>query len=163
MFSADFAQVEKRLGRGALTRTQLLIDSLGYYWNQAVVGYDLEKQLQVLRKTNEIFQGTRFNFDSRKLLLFVFPVFLLTLTLIFRKKYRYTTREEKIVKKLMTRVRKKYPAAVIEPGTGIMDLAKMVNEPSIHQFAELYCSVVYRDRRLSDDEHRELSRLAGRA
>jgi hypothetical protein len=92
------------------------------------------------KKTNEVFQETRFNFGSRKLLLFVFPVFLFTLTLIFRKKYRYTTREEKVVKKLMTRVRKKYPAALIEPGTGIMDLAKMVNEPAVHQFAELYCS-----------------------
>jgi len=163
MFSADFAQVEKRLGRGALTRIQLLIDSLGYYWNQAVVGYDLEKQLQVLRKTNEVFQGTRFNFGSRKLLLFIFPVFLFTLTLIFRKKYRHITREEKVVKKLLKRVRKKYPAVLIEPGTGITDLAKMVNEPAVHQFAELYCSVVYRDRRLSDDEYRELSRLAARA
>ncbi len=155
-FSANFAQIDKAPKRGAFTGARLLVDSLGYYWNQAVICYDLEKQLQILRKTNEAVQGVHFSYVRWQLLFFALPVLLCTFPFIFRKKFRYVSREEKIVKRFMKRVRKKYPLAVIDPAAGLQDIAKAVNEPGIHHFADLYCSVVYRDRKLSDDEYMRL-------
>ena len=44
-------------GRDIRLRMQLLFDSLNYYWNAAVIGYDFRKQTALFRKFPEALQG----------------------------------------------------------------------------------------------------------
>ncbi|HTR44376.1 MAG TPA: transglutaminaseTgpA domain-containing protein, partial [Thermodesulfovibrionales bacterium] len=44
-------------GRDICLRMQLLFDSLNYYWNAAVIGYDFRKQTALFRKFPEALQG----------------------------------------------------------------------------------------------------------
>jgi hypothetical protein len=161
-FSANFAQVETDLARKKLTNLQLLADSLGYFWTQGIVGYDLERQIQVLKKTGEAFQGVNLRGAARQWPFLAIPVLLFMLSFIFRGKCRYVTREEKLLRKFLKMLRRKYPSVALDSDTGLWDLAKKTGEPSVRRFAELYGDVIYRDRKLSDEQYRELARLAGR-
>jgi transglutaminase-like putative cysteine protease len=158
-FSAGFSQAVDRTGKNAFTGLQLLADSLGYYWNRAVISYDLEKQVHILKETNHAVK--RFHLPSRPWykLLFLLPVALCVFIFIFRKKYRYIAREEKIIRKLLKKVRKKYPGAYIAPSTGLRELSEITGGSAVRRFTDIYCRAVYRDRKLNDSEYSELRRL----
>jgi transglutaminase-like putative cysteine protease len=158
-FSVNFAPRGGRSGKDAFIGIQLMIDSLSYYWNQAVISYDLEKQFRILRMTNDAVKKMNFNFNAGKLPVFALPALLCIFYLISRKKYRYPSREEKILRSFLKKVRKKYPGAVIGPTAGLQELVKIVDTQSARQFADLYCGVVYRDRKLSGEEYHRLLKL----
>jgi transglutaminase-like putative cysteine protease len=159
VFSETTEQSGNKAGKNTLSELRLLTDSLGFYWNKTVINYDLEKQVHILMETNHAMKRIRLPSDSRKLLLILVPVPFCILILIFRKKYRYYSREDKIVRKFLKKVRKKYPAIEIGPSTGLRELAEMIDRPVVRSFADIYCNALYRDRKLSDSEYSELRRL----
>lgn len=161
-FATNYAQRENRFGTGLFKDVRLMMDALGYYWNQTVISYDLEKQVQVLKKTNDAVRGLRFSFESRKLIYFVFPPFLCLLFIILRKKFRYTSLEEKILRTFIKKLRQKYPDARYGPDTGLHDMVKSIDDPAARQFVEYYAGVVYRDRKLKRNEYDRLRELADR-
>jgi len=59
----------------------------------------------------------------------------------------------------MKKIRKKYPHAVIDPTTGLQDLAKQINLPSVCRFADSYGGIIYHDRKLTREEYDRLLRL----
>ncbi len=158
-FAANFARRGSRSGKDPFTGIRLMIDSLGYYWNQAVISYDLEKQFRIMRMTNDVVKNMNFRFSPGKFPIFVFPILLFSIFFILKKICPYPSREGKALKKFMGKVRKKYPGAVINEATGLQDLAKNIDVPAVRQFADLYCGIIYHDRKLNREEYDRLLKL----
>jgi protein-glutamine gamma-glutamyltransferase len=156
--SADFKRVVERGQPGFATRLRMYLDSFNYYWNVAVITYDLEKQLQLVNKVN--LRLKRFSFavpPGTTLLKACIPLILLVLVVVVARS-RSVSREEKILKKFFRRIKRKYPFA-ITPSVGLHELAAQTNDPRIAKFAAIYGEAIYHDRKLSVAECRILEEL----
>lgn len=158
-FSVNFARGGNRSGKKPFAGIRLMIDSLGYYWNQAVISYDLAKQFRIMRMTNDAVKSLNFRFSPGKFPVLVFSLLLCGILFIFGKKCRFPSKEEKILRKFTRKVRKIYPGTVMTPATGLQDLANNIDVPSVRQFADLYCGIIYHDRKLNRDEYDRLLEL----
>ncbi len=158
-FAVNFASSGRRSYKHAFIGFQLMIDSMGYYWNRAVISYDLEKQFRLLRMTNDSVKEINFRLIAEKLPLFALPFMLGIFYLTVGKKIRYLSKEEKVLRSFLKKVAKKYPGVIAGPETGLQELAKKVDDAWVRRFADLYCGVIYRDRRLSSEEYHRLLEL----
>ncbi|HET6419087.1 MAG TPA: transglutaminaseTgpA domain-containing protein [Geobacteraceae bacterium] len=159
-FSSNFASKEKHSGKSVFWDIRLIIDSMGYYWNRAVISYDLDKQFRLLRITNDEVKKINLKLSMKNLSIFSIPVLLFILYLTIRKKYRYLSKEEKVLRNFLGKVRKKYPDVPVAPGTGLQEIVKIIDKDAVRQFADLYCGIVYRDRKMSGEEYQQLLKLA---
>jgi protein-glutamine gamma-glutamyltransferase len=153
--STNFQRVKDGSHADLAIRLKMYLDAASYYWNMAVINYDLEKQLQIVNRAGNQLKRASFAFHPGKIvlwggLLLVFPAAVILLI-----RGRNTTREERILKEFLRLLQRKYPAEVT-PATGLLELAKRTNEPLAGKFAAIYGEAVYRDRKLTGEECRAL-------
>lgn len=155
--SANFLTSETR-DTGTGYRLRMYLDSCNYYWNVAVIAYDLEKQFQLVNNIN--FRMKRISFPvhpGRALLLG--GCLLLSIFLVIRAvRVERVSREERILRRFLRLVKKKHAFSVL-PATGLHELAALSNDPRIAQFVAIYGGAVYRDKKLTIDEYRLLREL----
>ena len=96
-------------------------------------------------------------FLKMALYLAIFP-FVTAGAVIVAKKWRKTSREERLLAKFLRKVKRAYRIQ-ISPETGLYELAAMLGNPVVSRFVTLYGSAVYRDRKLEPEEMRELDVL----
>lgn len=144
--------------KGVARTVSMALDAFSYYWNAAVINYDLDRQVRLISGASGELKRLMGPADLGRL-----PVVLLitaicaaaALALIRMKR---TASEERVLHAFMREVRRKYGVAT-GPATGLHELASSLHDPSADRFAEIYGGAVYRDRRLTREEIRQLKGL----
>jgi protein-glutamine gamma-glutamyltransferase len=135
------------LGRKLL----MYLDALSFYWDKAVITYDLGKQIALLRTAGNKAHEFRFPLESLKRLMAI-SLWLLPLAgLIALFLRRPGTREERVLKRFLRVASKRFPESFQE-NCGLFELAGRVDNPQIKEFVAIYGAALYGDRRLLDHE-----------
>ncbi len=156
--AANFGKARDERDEGLGFRLRMFLDSCDYYWNMTVIAYDLEKQIQLAGKID--FRMRRIAFPphpGRTLFLAGTALLVLVLTAMAVKLGRLS-REEKILRKFLRKVKRKYHIEIL-PSTGLHEMAASGNDPRVDEFVAIYSRAVYGDRRLNDAEYRRLCHL----
>lgn len=147
--------------RTFLMRLRLTMDSLDHAWNRSVIGYDFERQIDAARSVAGSLQA----FTLKRLLkgvmtpLAVISLVSLALFLLFRRNTLFSTREERLLRSFFRHLERKFGVAVQPGRQGLFELAGQVDDERVREFVNTYAAAVYRDRRLTDQEHERLRRL----
>jgi protein-glutamine gamma-glutamyltransferase len=138
-------------------KLRMYLDAVGFYWNKAVITYDLEKQISLLRKADGKVREFHFppGLAKRSLVLSLWLLPFAALLALFLR--RPVTPEERVLRSFLRAVGKRYPEAR-QDNCGLFELAARFSDPLLQQFAAIYGAALYGDRRLQDDE---LTKLKG--
>jgi len=137
--------------QGGTGKIRMYLDALGFYWNKAVISYDLDKQISLLTSVGSKARNFRFPARlGRSLVLGL--LFLLPLggVLVLCRR-RPKSREARLLKSFLRAVGKRYPE-VVRGGEGLFELAQSLDDPRVSEFAALYGGALYRDRALNREE-----------
>ena len=142
----------------AATGLRMYLDAVGFYWNKAVVTYDLEKQIALVRSAGGKARDLRLPAGAAKamLALLLALMALAALFALYRKRPRSV--EGRVLKRMLRAVRKRYPGAA-GGQEGLFELAARLDDPQLREFAALYGGAVYRDRSLKPDELARLNEI----
>jgi len=158
-WGVNFAAAGAAGEKGMIKRFRMYLDAFGYYWNRAVITYDLEKQIQLVSTANHklrLFRVTP-GFITWAFALVTAITLLPAAYILIRRGRR--SREEKIVEQFLKLVRKRYRLAKVGSTTGLYELAREIDDPRVHSFVSLYGGAVYHDRRLTPAEFKELRQI----
>jgi transglutaminase-like putative cysteine protease len=136
-----------------------LADAVDYYWNRAVVSYDLGRQVQLLRQTGLQLRRIQAPPDLKTVLPVALGLLAGSAALVFLLRYRRFTPEERLLRKFLRKVRKNHRIGEIPPSVGLEELARQLNDPACREFVEIYSRAVYRDRKLTRGETGKLRKL----
>uniref|UniRef100_C6E2N1 Transglutaminase domain protein n=1 Tax=Geobacter sp. (strain M21) TaxID=443144 RepID=C6E2N1_GEOSM len=136
----------------------MYFDAVSFYWDKAVVSYDLDKQIALVRraggKARDLRLPAGFVRGSLALLLLMLPLAALGLWL----KKRPASREERVLRKMLRAARKRYPGDT-SGEEGLFELSARLDDPLIREFASIYGGAVYRDRPLRKEELARLKEI----
>jgi transglutaminase-like putative cysteine protease len=152
VFALDFAGGSEKARDSFLDRVGKFSDYLNYYWNNAIVTYDLDKQITMFTSANNVMRNFTFPVDAMWYLLVLLGIGGLAVVYRVSAGRLRTSPEKKLLRSLYGIVAKKYPAESISSSTGLLDLAESTGDPHIRDFAEVYYDSVYRDQMLSADQ-----------
>ncbi len=147
-------------GRG-LNSLQRLADAFNYFWNQAVIAYDLGRQLELLRNTGRRMKDLQVSVDWR--LVLGLGLAALALAAAGRALLSRSRRsaEARLLRRFLRQVARTHGLDQIPAREGLYELAERLNDERCRRFARIYGGAVYRDRKLTDAERRELGKLIG--
>ena len=157
-FSSNFDRTASS-SRGVVTKVAALLDSFTWYWNQAVITYDLQKQIDIVRRANRQFRGLSLSFDTRMLSPALALAAVLAVAIWWGVARGSRTPEERILRRFLARIEKVYGIPRNHRSRGLKELADLVNDPAAAKFAAIFGGIVYRDRRLSNEEFRQLMQV----
>lgn len=160
-YAVNFRQ-QLRAGAGrAIGLFARVSDSLTYYWNRAVITYDLQKQLELVRRADRRFSNLHLPTTANRLLVPVGALFIAAVAWFLFRSGRWS-RKERLVKRFYARVEQEYGLSVAEGGLGLQELADMTGDPVVAEFAVRYGAILYQDRQLAGREYRQLAALLRR-
>ena len=153
------------LGRESLLfRARIFFDSLNYYWNAMIIGYDLNRQMSILIRFRNVIQRPLIDLTSVKtyaadasvVLIAFMAAGTLCLVLIKRK-----APEKRIIDKFMNIMRKKgYERSRAE---GLREFTGKVDDEQLREkaseFVDAFEGLYYRDRRMTGEDLLRLKRL----
>ena len=150
-----------------LARVGLLLDTFNYYWNKAVVGYDLSSQLKILRKLRETvhkpvlqFRGPE-NIDFKPLILPVAGLCVLGGVTWFVFGLLRTNRHERLLSAFFRRMASRGYRR--KPNEGLDEFASRIAPVELRRKTEAFLLEfqrrVYRDEPLKKSETRRLRAL----
>lgn len=138
--------------RSQLNALRQLVDSINYHWVQAVVVFDLARQISIFREAGDRLRGLR---SLRPTQAWgpiagglVVGVVLIAAVVSVRRK----SKEERLIEALRVRLKKRYGDEVLLPGSGLAELGDRLNSEECRQFARIYYGAVFRDRVLTSRE-----------
>lgn len=146
---------------GPMDRFRLVMDSLDHSWNSSVITYDFQRQVEAMRSAGKRLQG----FKPGKSLQGALPVVLAlagifaALLLIARRGRLFPSREERILGAFHRRIERDCGIRPQRGRQGLFELAAASGSNKVRAFADIYAGAVYRDRRLSREEYRQLQRM----
>jgi hypothetical protein len=143
---------------GAARQLRMYLDALGFYWNKAVITYDLEKQIKLVRTAGSKARNLRMPALQWRPLIRYAVALLPLAALLALYLSRPRSREERVLKSFLRAVRRRHPAAFRQE-YGLFELAEKVGDPQLHEFAGIYGGAVYRDQRLQPDELARLKEI----
>ncbi|RNC68607.1 MAG: DUF3488 domain-containing protein [Desulfuromonadales bacterium] len=158
-FAINFSRVGEPAHRDLSRRIAALIDSLSWYWNQAVITYDFQKQVELVQSANRQFRSVKLTIDFRRILPVVGVVAALVAAVWGIASFGGRTREERLLQRFIKRIAEVYGVPRVLPSRGLRELADTVRDPAAQEFAAVYGGALYRDRRLTSDELRRLDEL----
>jgi hypothetical protein len=153
------------IGReGFLFRIRVFLDSLNYYWNAMIIGYDLNQQIKFLISFKNVFQRPKIDLSALKNYavgaLFVFLSLIATGAVLYVG-MRRKLREMQLMDNFMKKMRKYgYDRARSD---GLHQFLKKVDDPKIrekaHEFVDEFEGLFYRDRKMTNDNVAHLRQL----
>jgi hypothetical protein len=147
-FAYNYSGSDDKSERGLLGTLSMALDSCSYYWNLAVINYDLDRQLlRRLRAPDRLM----------RMVLYGLPAALL-LTIILAAKRRTACSPELRVLRLFLRQVRRLHGVEIGPDAGLFEFTAPLMDPNAERFISLYSSAVYRNRRLTAEEIRLLKK-----
>ncbi len=140
----------------------LYLDALNYYWNSAVINYDLERQVSLVTTAgSSLKQLSLPRLPLRTLLIYALPL-LLAAGIVALVRRRPLSPEERILRRLRRLLRRRYGTEIPPCGGGLQSAVAPLGEPELERFVEIYSAVVYRDCSLSNEELQELRKILAR-
>jgi len=140
---------------GAVRLLRMYADALGFFWNKAVITYDLEKQLALVRSAGNRARNVRLPAGWwQPVLRWGAALLLLPLGWALYRRSRRSP-EQRLLARLRRVLRRRYRLEGVEQ-MGLYELAKRVDDPNLREFVAIYGGALYRDRKL---ERGELTRL----
>jgi protein-glutamine gamma-glutamyltransferase len=152
-WSIGFARNE-----GVARKLRMYMDAVGFYWNKAVLTYDLEKQLTLISSAGGKARNLRLPAGWWRPVLPVAAAALLLAAMVTLYRKGPKSREERVLKRFLRAVRRRYPAGDAE-GTGLFELAEKVPDPRVREFVNIYAGAIYGDRRLRREELAQLREI----
>lgn len=151
-FAAGFGGGGSDRRRGLLQKARLLVDSLGYFWNQAVISYDLDKQLRLFNATGSAIRTLSFPPGLRRIAPALLGAGLVLAGLLFVYNRNRGSREERMVRTFLRLIGKRYPHVAVTPSIGLLELADLTGDPRARRFADVRYGALFRDRKLTEPE-----------
>ncbi len=138
-------------------------DSIDYFWTQAVITYDFQKQFKLVRNTGKSLRSFRKNWqmtwqDLYPLLWITLGVFVIWLGV----RWKTSSKEERLLKYYYSAIRKKYKGHSIPENVGLHELAIQLRDPLCHEFATIFGSALYSEHKLTREEYVKLLDLIHR-
>lgn len=140
---------------------RMYVDALGFYWNKAVITYDLEKQIALVRAAGGKTRNFRLPAGWWRPAAALSLALLTSAALAALYLRRPGSKEERVLKRFLRAVARRYPEAILPQG-GLFELAEKVDDPHIREFIDVYGAALYRDRRLEPDQLARLKELIGK-
>lgn len=151
-FAVNFTRERDGKRRGFVATARLIADSMSYYWNQAVITYDLDKQVRIARATGSVLRSLTVPSGLlRAVVPFLVAGAFLAVCFAGARRFR-GSREQRIVRRFLRKLGKRYPHIPMTPSTGLLELAERTGDPRVRRFADIRYGALYRDRKLSEDE-----------
>ncbi|WP_298037847.1 DUF3488 and transglutaminase-like domain-containing protein [uncultured Desulfuromonas sp.] len=157
--AVNAASTLERRQRSGLGPAARLFDALQYLWNQAVLTYDLGRQLSLFRQTGRSLRQVSV---SRETLGWIFGLAMILAAAggaVGVAHRRRKDKEGKLARAFVRRVQKKYALEGIGPETGLLTVARRSGDPLCLEFAELYCRGAYGGVSLGPEERRRLREI----
>ena len=157
-FSTDFRTVLEKKRLGFVHRLGMYLDSINYYWDRMVIGYDLERQFQLVYRAGYHFSRFHIRLKNSRLLLWIAVPSCLAFMVITLWRIAGVARERRVLRGFLRKIQRRY-SLEISPADGIQKLAYLSGDPFAKRFADTYCRAIYNDRKLTDEEYRFLKVL----
>lgn len=145
--------------RSLMLKLRLSLDYLNYQWNRTVIVYDFEQQFEFVRRAGKRLHGI----DPAGIISsWPYPVtiFLLGVLLyLIRNTTLFRRREERILRRFLRRIASEFGIDAGQGRLGLFEIAGLVGNERVGEFAAIYSGAVYRDRRLTDREYRRLQQI----
>ncbi|QXE91150.1 transglutaminase TgpA family protein [Geomonas subterranea] len=148
---------------GAVRGTQahglsMYIDMAGFYWDKAVVTYDLDKQLALVRNAGDKARDLRLPRGFGRGVLLALPALVpLALWVLWRRR-RPPSIEARLLQRMLRILARRYPGE-IQGGEGLFELSARLHDPHLARFVAVYGSALYHDRPLTRGEAAQLREI----
>lgn len=152
--NADILEHRFNTGFGPLQR---LSDALNYFWVQAVISFDLTRQLNLLRGARQ--NLTNVHFGTIWGIISGIPVLLISTVALLRRRKNQRTAEARLLEAFYRQLRRRHGIDPAPRHQGLAELADTLDNQACREFARHYQSVVFKDRSLTKEELRRLKRL----
>jgi hypothetical protein len=136
-----------------------LIDLVDYAWNQAVITYDLGRQLELLRSAGGSMRTVRAELPAGQTLALLAAGLVTAVVAVLLVRHLRTPAEQRLIRRYLRLVRRRYGRDEVTPATGLTALAERLDDPHCREFARIFGGAIYRDRRLTSVERRRLEEL----
>lgn len=134
------------------------LDMAGFFWDKAVVTYDLEKQITLVREAGSRARNLRLPEKSGKgLLVVMLAVVPLVLVALWIRR-RPPSVEARLLRRMLRVTARRHQEDIVE-GEGLFELAARLDDPHLKRFVSIYGAAVYRDRSLSREEVAQLEEI----
>jgi hypothetical protein len=160
-FAANAGEVWAASGiRSLKLRISLMLDSFNYAWNRSVINYDFEQQLNIANNIGSRLQGINPAKMLRSSLIYI-VVGILILVLLFAvsRTSLLGSREQLIISRFLQVVGRNFKISIRDGRTGLFEIAAASGSSHVSDFVAIYAGVIYRDRRLTDEEYRRLKQI----
>ncbi|HBA86496.1 MAG TPA: DUF3488 domain-containing protein [Geobacter sp.] len=137
---------------------RMYLDAAGFYWNKAVVTYDLEMQMDLVRSAGNKARNIRLPAGTARMLATLLIALLPVAALLAWYLRRPGSAEERVLKRMLRAVEKRHPGEA-RGNEGLFELAARLNDSEFRQFVSLYGDAVYRDRHLNREELARLDEI----
>lgn len=134
------------------------VDAFNYYWNRTIINYDLNQQIDWLRRAGHA--SRRWDFAAifkQSLPLIAAPAAIIALLWLLIPRLR-RPREERLLRCFLRQLRRE-KIATEDVSLGVRTLADLHPHPAARTFADCYNAIVFSGRRASAAEIRELKKL----
>ena len=140
--------------RSLKLRISMAIDSFNHSWNRSVITYDLERQIEIAHKVGSQLQGFKPSIILRIAAPYLAGAFLITGVLfVVRRSSLFDSREQCILSSFMHVIENRYNIPCKNGEVGLFEIALSLNNNHITEFVSIYAGVIYRDRKLTNDEY----------
>ncbi|MBJ6800709.1 transglutaminase family protein [Geomonas propionica] len=140
----------------------MYLDMVGFYWDKAVVTYDLDKQLSLVRNAGNKARDLRLPPWFGRLMLLALPVLAALVLLVLWRKQRPPTVEARLLRRMLRLLAKRYPGE-IKGDEGLFELSARLQDRHLARFVGVYGAAVYHDRPLTRAEAAELNEIVREA
>ncbi len=145
--------------REQLNPFRQLVDSLNYYWVQAVVVFDLKQQISIFRDTRAKLRNLRSVQTPEHLWKMVVVLFLGMGLVVCAFALRRKPKEVRLLDELRKKLEQRYGEDVFLPSSGLAEIAEQVDSDVCREFARIYYGAIFRDRSLTAQEFSQLKNL----
>ena len=157
-FARNFSEARTIRKTALLNRLRLTADTISYYWNRAVITYDLESQFEVARAAGERFRGLKKGKVNYGQLAKAGGAALLLSAGVYLWRRNRQSPEERLLMGLRRELRSRY-GLTLSPATGLHEAIRNIDNPELHEFVAIYTGAIYRDRALAAEEVTRLKKL----
>ena len=148
--------------REQLSSLQQLIDSLNYHWVQAVVVFDLGRQISLFREAGDRFRNLRSVRAPEGWQKIAAGVLVGVVLVAGTFRLRRKSKEARLLEAFRDRIRRRYGTEILLPGSGLAEIGEQLDNEECRQFARIYYGAVFRDRVLTSQEIVDLKGLLKR-
>ena len=145
-------------------KIRLFIDSINYYWNAVIIGYDLERQMSVIFGVRDMIRAPFRSISSLRDLAYGLAIALSAILLLagaFHFLSRRKPVEMRMVAEFIDRLKRRGHTRM--PYEGLEEFALRIEDPLLRDkatsFAVQFGAVYYRDRKFTSEELASLERL----